>query len=235
MNRTATNLHLVVLAGGQGTRAGGEVPKQFRSTARGPLFSVGLRTFLELPAEVARVVSLVLTVDSRWRDLAGRTLSGLELPLAFADPGSTRTASTWNALQVLEGLTPAEGNLVAVHDAARPFATCALLARLVAAAAESGAAVPAVPVADTVVQRDEQGRARYLERDRLAGVQTPQVARWDLLHPAHAWAAAQGLAFTDDGGLLAATGHDPRLVEGESTNWKVTTAADWERARDLLA
>ncbi len=234
MSDLNARVHLVVLAGGQGVRVGGEVPKQFRSTGRGPLFSVAIHSFLQLSPRVGQVASLVVTVGQSWRDLAGRTLSGLSVPLSFADPGQTRTASTWSALQVLARLQPEPGDLVAVHDAARPFATPDLLERLVRAAAGAGGAVPAVPVADTVVQRDGQGRAVYLERERLAGVQTPQVFRWDLLREAHAWAAGEGRDFTDDGGLLAARGHIPSLVEGEADNWKVTTASDWERARDLL-
>jgi 2-C-methyl-D-erythritol 4-phosphate cytidylyltransferase/2-C-methyl-D-erythritol 2,4-cyclodiphosphate synthase len=228
-------LHLVILAGGQGLRVGGIIPKQFRKTARGPLFSVALRSFLELPEQVARMGSVVVTVAADWHDLVRESVYPEEGRLRLARPGETRTASTWNALQVLADLEPAADDLVAVHDAARPFASVELLERLVVAAAASGGAVPAVPVADTVVQRDGQGRAVYLDREQLAGVQTPQVFRWELLHQAHAWASEQGVDFTDDGGLLAARGHDPQLVPGEPGNWKVTTTADWERARDILS
>lgn len=235
------NVHLVLLAGGKGLRAGGEglPPKQFRPTGKGLLFTVSLASFLELPAKSGRVVSITVTVADRWRPTVLEALGKLpgvsDLPVRTAVPGNTRTSSTWNALRRLEQLDPAPADLVAVHDAARPFADAALLGRLVAAAATGGGAVPGVPVADTVVQVDDEGRAGYLDRSRLLAVQTPQVFRWDLLQAAHAWAAARDATFTDDGGLLAECGHDPVLVPGEPDNWKVTTDRDWKRAEALLA
>ena len=89
-------------------------------------------------------------------------------------------------------------------------------------------------MADTIVSRDEQGRATYLDRSRLWGVQTPQVFRWDLLHQAHRWAADRKKQFTDDGSLVEKRGHEPVIVSGEPGNWKVTSDADWQRAEDLL-
>jgi 2-C-methyl-D-erythritol 4-phosphate cytidylyltransferase/2-C-methyl-D-erythritol 2,4-cyclodiphosphate synthase len=248
---TPVNIHLIQLAGGKGLRAGGaDVPKQFRPTGRGLLFTVSLAEFLKLPAAAGRIASLTVTVPESWRDSATAALENLkdrtgraDLPVHLADAGETRTRSTWSALSVLAGLDPDPDDLVAIHDAARPFATADLLARLVAAAAETGGAIPGVPVADTIVQVEEAGdpdgsagaaRAVYLDRSRLLGVQTPQVFRWVLLHAAHQWAARQGAEFTDDGSLLAARGHDPALVAGEAANWKVTSDGDWKRAEGLL-
>jgi 2-C-methyl-D-erythritol 4-phosphate cytidylyltransferase/2-C-methyl-D-erythritol 2,4-cyclodiphosphate synthase len=227
-------LHLIVLAGGRGLRAGGDVPKQFRSAGGGLLLGVSIRTFLGAEAGDAAPVSVTVTVDPAWRDAVRADLAPLGLDWIAADPGDHRTASTWNALEALRrAAAPAPGDLVAVHDAARPFAGADLLRRLAEAAAREGGAVPGVPVADTVVQRDGE-TARYLDRSLLLGVQTPQVFRWDLLHAAHGWAAATGADFTDDGGLLAARGHDPAVVPGEPGNWKVTTEDDWRRARERL-
>lgn len=240
-------LHLLVVAGGRGLRAagGGEVPKQFRPTGRGMLLRVAIDTFVGLDdrdgAEdrgTVRPVSLTVTAPAAWHRQVAAELAGLDdvgVPLALADAGDSRTASTWQGLLALEAaFAPGAADLVAIHDAARPFATAALLGRLAAAAAQRGGAVPGVPVADTVV-RSGQGRAHYLARETLLAVQTPQVFRWDWLREAHAWAAAACRSFTDDGGLLAARGHDPAVVEGETGNWKVTTEGDWRRAADLLA
>ncbi len=229
-------LHLLVVAGGRGLRAagGGEVPKQFRPTGRGMLLRVAIDTFCGADAAV-RPSSLVITAPVAWHHQLAGELADLKLPLALADAGESRTASTWNGLLALEAkVGPAVSDLVAIHDAARPFASAALLARLVAAAVARGGAVPGVPVPDTIVH-SEQGRARYLAREELLAVQTPQVFRWEQLREAHAWAAASGAVFTDDGGLLAARGHDPAVVDGEMSNWKITTEGDWQRAADLLA
>jgi len=231
------NLHLILLAGGQGTRAddGDNVPKQFRPTGRGLLFSVSLQEFLTLNTGAGfRPVDLILTVPDTWRKAADKVLQGLDIPWGLAPAGISRTASTWSALKELEVRhSPGEDDLVAVHDAARPFASADLLVRLATAAAESGGAVPGVPVSDTIVQSDE-GAAVYLERSSLMAVQTPQVFRWDRFQSAHAWAAETGADFTDDGGLLAVRGHVPAVIAGEQGNWKVTTNGDWLRAVAFL-
>jgi 2-C-methyl-D-erythritol 4-phosphate cytidylyltransferase/2-C-methyl-D-erythritol 2,4-cyclodiphosphate synthase len=233
----AGNLHLILLAGGQGLRAAGSdgVPKQFRPIGGGLMFTFSLRDFLTLESgSDFRPSDLVLTVPDTWRETAGEALRDLDIPWSLAQAGSSRTASTWNAARELEArYSPQADDLVAVHDAARPFASADLLVRLGAAAAESGGAVPGVPVPDTIVQSSE-GSAVYLERSTLMGVQTPQVFRWDLFQAAHAWAAESGSDFTDDGGLLAERGHPPVVIPGEQGNWKVTTNGDWLRAETLL-
>lgn len=228
-------LHLILLAGGRGMRAaaGDATPKQFRPTGRGLLFTVALQTFLG--SEDWCPDTVTVTVPDAWRPVAEGALEGLGIPRLFASAGASRTQSTWRAAEKLRtGHEPAADHLVAVHDAARPFASAMLLNRLCAAAVRSGGAVPGVAVHDTIVRSDGPG-AVYLQRDLLRAVQTPQVFRWDIFHEAHAHAEDQGLAFTDDGGLLASRGHDPVVVGGEAGNWKVTTDADWERARGLLA
>lgn len=239
MSTSLPPLHLLVVAGGRGLRAagGGEVPKQFRPTGRGMLLRVGIDTFMVADKSV-RPISVTVVAPEAWHREVARELGDLgrqRVPLVLAGAGDSRTASTWNGLQALgAAVEPGATDLVAIHDAARPFATAALLARLAAAAAARGGAVPGVPVPDTIVC-NEQGRAHYLERAALLAVQTPQVFRWELLQDAHAWAAAGGRTFTDDGGLLAVRGHDPAVVEGEPGNWKITTEGDWQRAADLLA
>jgi 2-C-methyl-D-erythritol 4-phosphate cytidylyltransferase/2-C-methyl-D-erythritol 2,4-cyclodiphosphate synthase len=134
--------------------------------------------------------------------------------------------------------TPADGDLVAVHDAARPFATRHLLSRLIEAAASHGGAVPGVPVADTIVSMEEAGGDRaeavYLDRDVLRALQTPQVFRWNPFYEAHRWCHEEDLSFTDDGGLLSARGLTPVVVMGEPENWKITTDADLSRAEVQL-
>lgn len=251
-------LHLVLLAGGSGSRADGgrgAPPKQFSATREGPLFAVSLREFLRLaPGSGFAVAGVTLTVAEAWRENAVQGLRDVldgrsGVPWQTAPAGETRTASTWNALQVLgtgydggaSGPAPAAAELVAVHDAARPFASADLLARTAIAAAAAGGAVPGVPVPDTIVRVpevcDPSGpamTATYLRRDLLYAVQTPQVFRWDLLHAAHSVAAAEQMDFTDDGGLLASRGHDPVVVPGEAGNWKVTTEGDLRRALDML-
>ena len=247
MSSGTDRVFLVVLAGGRSTRArrsDSAAPKQFREVAGEMVCVHGLR---ELSASGA-VTAAVLVVPDSWRPTVADALARASLPMPchFAPAGDHRTASTWHALQALAELPadqrPADGDLVAVHDAARPFASRHLLDRLVRAAGRHGAAVPGVPVPDTIVQLapgaaddlDEVPVAAYLERALLTAVQTPQVCRWRQLHDAHAWAAAEGRSFTDDGGLVAARGLQPVVVMGEAGNWKITTEDDWSRAAALL-
>ena len=250
-------LHLILLAGGTGSRADGgrgAPPKQFGATREGPLFAVSLSEFLRLPAASGfQLAGVTMTVADAWRENAVQGLKDVfgpdrSVPWQTAAAGRTRTASTWNALQVLgtgydggaSGPAPAAAELVAIHDAARPFASASLLARVAHAAQDAGGAIPGVPVADTIVRIADAGDpqsdppATYLKRELLQAVQTPQVFRWDLLHAAHSVAAADGSDFTDDGGLLASRGHAPVVVEGEASNWKVTTETDLRRALELL-
>jgi 2-C-methyl-D-erythritol 4-phosphate cytidylyltransferase/2-C-methyl-D-erythritol 2,4-cyclodiphosphate synthase len=221
-------IHLAILAGGQSTRAGGNdstPPKQFREVGGRMLILHAVQELLRAPG----IVDLTVVVPDPWRPLVASALSAerLAIPFALAPAGAHRTASSWNAVQAI---TAADDDLVALHDAARPFATHHLLARVADAAARRGAAVPAVPLHDTVVQLAEDGAVvAYLDRGALAAVQTPQVFRYADLRAAHAWCAEAGLSFTDDGGLLAARGLRPVVVMGEASNWKVTTAEDWLR------
>lgn len=241
-------LFLAVLAGGRSTRASqgdASAPKQFREVSGDMVLVHGLRELARAPG----LVQMVLVVPDPWRSLVSEALtrSGLAVPWTLAGAGDHRTASTWSALRALaalpQGSRPVADDLVAVHDAARPFASHHLLERVATAAASHGAAVPGVAVPDTIVELTTADTlpdvarpvAGYLDRERLAALQTPQVARWRELYEAHAWAAVQGIDFTDDGGLLAACGLLPVVVMGEVGNWKITTDDDWRRAATIFA
>jgi 2-C-methyl-D-erythritol 4-phosphate cytidylyltransferase / 2-C-methyl-D-erythritol 2,4-cyclodiphosphate synthase len=221
-------IHLAVLAGGSSTRARGSdsaPPKQFREVGGRMLLVHGVLELLRAPG----VADLTVVVPDAWQPLVASALAQAKLtvPFVLAPAGAHRTASSWNAVQAMAA---ADDDLVALHDAARPFATHHLLARVAEAASRHGAAIPVIPVTDTVVQLAEDGVvAAYLDRGALGAVQTPQVFRYADLRAAHAWCAAAGLAFTDDGGLLAARGLPPVVVAGETSNWKVTTNEDWLR------
>jgi 2-C-methyl-D-erythritol 4-phosphate cytidylyltransferase/2-C-methyl-D-erythritol 2,4-cyclodiphosphate synthase len=146
--------------------------------------------------------------------------------------GATRQASVRAGLQALRAAAP---ELVLIHDAARPFLSGDLISRAIAAAKQHGAAVPAIAITDTVKQIDAQDMiSETLDRSRLRTVQTPQAFAYDLIVAFHGRAAAAGREdFTDDAALAEWAGHRVNAFPGESTNVKLTTNDDFERAEML--
>jgi 2-C-methyl-D-erythritol 4-phosphate cytidylyltransferase len=143
--------------------------------------------------------------------------------------GATRTASSWAALD-----SAGDADVIAVHDAARPFVPPSLFQRCVEVAAAEGSAVAGLPLADTVRRANEAGAAREeIERDGLWAAQTPQVFRRDLLEKARA--AAGERSFSDDAAAVVAAGLSVRMVPGERRNLKITTFEDLAYARELVA
>ena len=141
--------------------------------------------------------------------------------------GPTRTASSWAGLDALAG-----HDVIAIHDAARPFASPSLFAKVVAVATEFGSAVPGLAVAETVRRADEAGRAiEEVDRNGLWTAQTPQAFQRALLERARA--AAGDRAFTDDAAAVIALDVDVRLVPGERRNFKLTSPEDVSYAREL--
>jgi 2-C-methyl-D-erythritol 4-phosphate cytidylyltransferase/2-C-methyl-D-erythritol 2,4-cyclodiphosphate synthase len=213
----------IVVAAGRGLRVGGGKPKQYRVLASEPVIRPSLAALAHHPG--IAVVQPVIHPDDvlRFKDAA----FGLEiLPPVFG--GVTRQASVRAGLEALAAHKP---ELVLVHDAARPFASTALIARAIAAA-RSGAAVPVLPVVDTVKTVDASGAITgTIDRTSLRVVQTPQAFGFDLLLEAHRRAAAAGRNdFTDDAALAEWAGHRVATFEGETGNVKLTTPEDFSRA-----
>jgi 2-C-methyl-D-erythritol 4-phosphate cytidylyltransferase / 2-C-methyl-D-erythritol 2,4-cyclodiphosphate synthase len=213
----------IVVAAGRGLRAGGGKPKQYRTLASQPMIRPSLATLAVHP-EITLVQPVIHPEDvQRFEDAA----AGIKvLPPVFG--GATRVASVRAGLEALAARQP---ELVLVHDAARPFASPALIARAVAAA-RSGAAVPVLPVVDTVKTVDPTGAITgTIDRTLLRVVQTPQAFGFDLLLEAHRRAAAAGREdFTDDAALAEWAGHRVATFEGEASNVKLTTPDDFSRA-----
>ena len=217
----------VVVAAGQGVRAGGALPKQFRRIAGETLLEHALSAFAEAPT-VAFVQPVI-----RPEDLAiVRTLtSGMNI-LAPVSGGPTRQASVRAGL---EALLPRSPDIVLIHDAARPFASANLIARAIEAAEKTGAAIPALPVTDTVKRVDQAGTVEAtLDRNSIRLVQTPQAFAFPALLEAHQRAAAQGRNdFTDDAALAEWAGMKVSVFAGEPGNIKLTTPEDFARAEAI--
>ena len=215
----------VIAAGGRGVRSGGGVPKQFRRAGGRTLLEHGVAPF-DRHDRVAELI-VVLPADAAGSPPAG--LAACASPVRVVAGGGRRQDSVAAGVDAVAAGT----DIVLVHDAARPFCSAALIDRVIEAAAESGAAVPALRATDTVKEAagttEPVTVAATLPRDRIWLAQTPQGFRLDVLREAVALGRS-GVEATDEALLAERAGHPVRLVEGDPVNVKVTTAEDVDDA-----
>ena len=214
----------VVVAAGRGLRAGGDLPKQYRHVLGEPVIRSGLALFARHDA-ISFVQPVIHPDDAALFQAAS---AGLDL-LPPVDGGALRQASVRAGLEALQAHAP---DLVLVHDAARPFASPALVTRAIDAARASPAAVPVIGVADTVKTVDATGYVTdTIDRARVRLVQTPQAFGFAALLEAHRRAKAAGRDdFSDDAALAEWAGVKVGTFEGEAANVKLTTDDDFIRA-----
>ena len=229
-----SSLAIVVVAAGRGSRAGEGLPKQYRTLAGEPIITHALRA-LHRGAPDARILVTIHPDDQALYE-ASVALLDASAQAALLEPvpgGASRQASVRAGLEALAAESPA---LVLIHDCARPFASPALIARAIAAASATGAAVPGLPVTDTIKQIDAMGRIEATPpRAQLRAVQTPQAFRYDLILNAHRLAASTGQnELTDDGAVAEWAGHAVHVFEGDPANMKVTNPEDFAAAEARL-
>ena len=220
----------IVVAAGRGLRAGAATPKQYRTLAGQPVIRASLTLFAT--HDEVDLVQPVIHGDDR--DLFAAAVAGLDL-LPPALGGATRQASVRAGI---EALAPHAPDIVLVHDAARPFASPALVSRAIAAVSDAPAAIPGLAVSDTVKRVDADSRVmETLDRALLRTVQTPQAFRLAALQEAHLRALAAGRGdFTDDAALMEWAGAPVTVFPGEAGNVKLTTPDDFLQAeRERMA
>ena len=219
----------IVVAGGRGARIGSAAPKQFRRLGDRTLLEHALKPF----EASARVGTIVVVLPENLASSPPSGLQALETPLRIVAGGERRQDSVAAGVDAVAG----ETDLVLVHDAARPFCPPALIDRTLDAAAEAGAAVPALRATDTVKRAATRGGRLVVEatlpRDRIFLAQTPQAFRIDVLLEAVALGRS-GVDATDEAWLAERCGRAVRLVDGDPDNFKVTTPGDLQRAADRV-
>jgi 2-C-methyl-D-erythritol 4-phosphate cytidylyltransferase / 2-C-methyl-D-erythritol 2,4-cyclodiphosphate synthase len=217
----------ILAAGGSGLRAG--VAKQWLALGGESVLRRSARALASCDA----IDALVAVVPPGDEARGAAELDGLGKPARAVAGGAQRADSVWNGLAAA-----GDAAVVLVHDAARPFATAALVARVVEAAARDGAALAAVPATDTVKRAAagaEPPRVEAtLDRRVLWLAQTPQAFRADVLRRAFDLAGAAASLATDECALVEQAGGSVTLVPGEPGNFKITGPEDVERARVLL-
>ncbi|MEE2566584.1 bifunctional 2-C-methyl-D-erythritol 4-phosphate cytidylyltransferase/2-C-methyl-D-erythritol 2,4-cyclodiphosphate synthase [Hyphobacterium marinum] len=218
----ALSFAVIIVAAGGGTRAGGPVPKQFRTLGGRPMLHHTIGAFATHP-EIGRIV---LVSNPAHRDRLG----ALPLEVIHADGGPSRTASVRAGLAVLSETPP---DLVLIHDAARPLVSTQVISGVLDGLRSFDAAIPALPVTDALTRRDADGAFEPVSRDGLFRVQTPQGFHFPAL-----WAAYQALPddadLPDDAAVAKRAGMTLTLTAGDEENLKVTFPDDFDRAEERL-
>ena len=228
---------VILPAAGLGTRMGRAVPekagtsrKQFMLLEGSPILLHTIRKFASLPA-VSEIVVALRAEDMDWvRELL--RAEKFTKPVRVVEGGETRQQSVEHALATLGPGT----ELVAVHDAVRPFIESSVLDKVFAEAEENGAAIVGIVPVDTVKQVHRNKIRQTIPRERLILAQTPQVFRFDLLKTAFAKAREDGFAGTDESSLVERLDQvEVSVVPGSDRNLKITKPSDMDLARLFLA
>lgn len=225
LNLKSRRCGAVIVAGGNASRMGG-IDKVMAQLGEKSVIWHTVKAFQDCDA-ISEIV--IVTREDLITPIGGacREFSKVR---AVVVGGDTRQASVRNGLNALSGKTA----LAAIHDGARPLVSWQLIDRVVRAAHTYGAAVPAIPVKDTIKVVQGGMVSGTPDRKNLVAVQTPQVFDVDLLRAAHKRVEKDAVAVTDDASAVEYLGMSVKVVEGDEGNMKITTPLDLEIARRLL-
>jgi 2-C-methyl-D-erythritol 4-phosphate cytidylyltransferase len=207
----------LVLAAGRGERMEDTTPKALLTFAGSTIVAHAV----ERASAATLVTGVVVVAPEGWEEAVGRLVRAYGVDAVVAG-GPTRQASVVAGLAAV----PMDAERVICHDAARPLASSGLFTRTLEALEGWDGVVPVLPMVDTV-KRVQDGRVEGTEpRGSLGLAQTPQAFGGAALREAHERAARDGYDGTDDAVLLERAGYRVRVIDGERTNLKITTAED---------
>lgn len=217
-------LAAIIVAGGRGERAGGEIPKQYMPLLGRPVIRWSAEAFAEAGAR-----ALIIACAPDHADLCRAATAGIE-GVRIVDGGTTRTGSVRNALAAVGA-----ADAILVHDAARPGLSADLIRALLAELEAGAAAVaPALAVPDTLRRADASGRiVEDVVREGVMRIQTPQAFRAEILRAAYA-ALAPDASMTDDIAVVRASGVEAKLIEGDAKLMKITYPEDMAMLERML-
>lgn len=223
-------IHIIIVAAGRGSRFGSELPKQFVPLGDMPVVLHTLSRLRDVFPQASYTIVLSEDFVDFLREACAR--HSLECPRIVLG-GATRAESVRNAISAISAEGVADGDVVMIHDGARPVVPAEMLKRIADAISDGAEAViPVVPVTDSLRSVGEsgcrlpfKGESEVADRSRLVAVQTPQAFRADAI--VHAYSEAFSPALTDDASVYQAyTGRSPVLVEGSPLNIKITNPRD---------
>ncbi len=220
--------YIIVVAGGKGTRMGGDTPKQFQLLAGKPVLMVTLEHLHSLDPSLQIVLVLPQEHMELWKSLCKEY--SFEVPMMLAAGGTTRFHSVQNGLALVDDIDDA---LVGVHDGVRPFVSQRVYDDTYREALISGAAIPMIEINDSLRHIiGSNGASEVVPRDRYRLVQTPQVFKLSVLREAYMQRFVE--SFTDDASVVEAMGHSVVGVEGNRENIKLTTPYDLLIANTIM-
>jgi len=228
-----TTMNIAIIpAAGSGSRFGGQIPKQFVEIAGAPIIVHTLGKFDRCDEIGAIIVALRSEEIERFEQAL--PAHGFRKPVRLVKGGAERGDSILNALEAAKEFQP---EIVAVHDAVRPFVSTEQISAVISRAREIGAAILALPETDTIKEVENGLVLRTIDRRRIWRAQTPQAFRYDLLLRANEEARAADLPsamMTDDALLVERLGERVAVVEGLASNIKITTPEDLVLAEKFL-
>ena len=226
MTRQNHKVAAIVLAAGQGSRAGGNAPKQFRQIGGKAVIAYAVDAFTAHP--FVEAVYLVIGAGQKERI---KSLPGLPQVAAIVEGSDSRRGSVRAGLEAV--VANGGADRVLIHDAARPFLSSAMIDQLLTALDTASGAFPALPVADTLVRSTDDIAGDVVDRSGLYRVQTPQAFHFNAILAAHqSWDDTREA--TDDAQMLRAAGHAVKLVPGDERLEKLTYPQDFARAEAVL-
>jgi 2-C-methyl-D-erythritol 4-phosphate cytidylyltransferase len=218
------NKYAIIVAGGSGKRFGTDVPKQFRLLAGFPILMHSTKAFISAFQDIRLIVVVPENQTAKWKKLCEK--HDFDFPHQIVDGGNERFYSVKNGLLLVK-----DAGLVAIHDGARPLVSVEVIRDAFRLAEETGAAIPATEVSDSVRWFDNNTN-RPFPREKIRLVQTPQVFRSELI--LQAYQQSYEPRFTDDASVVEAFGQSVTLTKGNPENIKITTPIDLIIAEAIL-
>ncbi|MCK9638706.1 MAG: 2-C-methyl-D-erythritol 4-phosphate cytidylyltransferase [Prolixibacteraceae bacterium] len=215
---------VIIVAGGNGSRMGSDLPKQFLLLENYPVLMWTILCFIEFDPTISVVVVLPESQIGYWNELCIKY--DFDHTHLVVTGGETRFNSVKNGLDAME-----ETDLVAVHDGVRPLVSQLTITNCFNQAAETGAAIPALPLNESL-RRGTLEESASVDRGLFYTVQTPQVFRWKIFKDAYSqkW----DLSFTDDASVVEKYGVPIRMVPGNRDNLKITHPEDLVVASEYI-
>jgi 2-C-methyl-D-erythritol 4-phosphate cytidylyltransferase len=219
--------YIIIVAGGKGMRMGAEVPKQFLPIGGKPILMHTIESFHEYNPELEIILVLPKSQHEYWKQLC--TEHNFNVSHTIINGGDTRFESSRNGLAAIPD---EEIGVAGIHDGVRPFVSKEVIDNCFETARDDFAAIPVLPVTDTIRYVDKQGGGKNVMRSDYRVVQTPQVFDIQLLK--QAYNADYQESFTDDASVVESLGCQATMVEGNRENIKITTPFDIIVAEALL-